>query len=72
MNATAKNGDVWTGDVEYGEGTTKWWIYRDNQGQLYSSREVPAYRIVLDNATQIKVNGKLTIVPINALPHDPH
>lgn len=45
MNATANNGDIWTGDRE-----GDWWMYKDKDGNLYESREVPAYRIVMDNA----------------------
>lgn len=59
MKATAKNGDEWTGERD-GE----WWLYKDAQGRIYESREVPAYRIKLDNATQITLNGKPCIAPI--------
>lgn len=59
MNAKAKNGDEWTGERD-GE----WWVYQDAQGRLYESKEVPVDRIIMNNATQTMVDGKLTIVPI--------
>jgi hypothetical protein len=58
MKATSKNGDEWTG-----ERADDWWLYEDSQGRVYESREVPAYRIQMDNAKQILVDGKLTIAP---------
>lgn len=45
MNATANNGDVWSG-----ERNGEYWIYADSQGRLYESLEIPSYRIVMDNA----------------------
>lgn len=60
MNATAKNGDKWTGE----QPVDGWWMYRDKAGRLYESREVPAYRIVMDNAEIVTVNHKPTIRPI--------
>ncbi len=45
MNATNKIGHVWTGD-----GDGQWWIYEDENGHEYESKEIPAYRIVMDNA----------------------
>lgn len=63
MNATAQNGDEHTGERD-GE----WWQYRDKAGNLYESREVPAYRIVMDNATQITTpDGKRGIAPISLI-----
>lgn len=61
MEATAQNGDVWTGESQDG-----FWLYRDKAGNIYESKEVPAYRIMMDNATQQVVNGKPTITPICA------
>lgn len=61
MTATAKNGDAWTGEIQDG-----FWIYEDGAGNLYESREVPAYRVVMDNATVRTVNGKRTIHPMAA------
>lgn len=61
MNATNKSGHAWTGERE-----GDWWNYRDDQGREYQSRETPAYRVRMDNATQIIVNGKLSIGPITA------
>ncbi len=46
MSATARNGDAWTGEVQDGH-----FIYQDAEGSLYESKEAPAYRIVMDNAT---------------------
>ena len=60
MKATAKNGDVWTGEKD-GE----WWIYRDSCGNLYESKEIPAFRIAMDNATQTQCpGGRFAITPI--------
>jgi len=59
MNATAKNGDTWTGEKQDG-----FWLYRDANGNLYESNEVPAYRITMDNATQTTVRGKRTITQL--------
>lgn len=61
MTATARNGDEWTDERQDG-----FWIYRDSQGRLYESSEIPAYRIIIDNATQTTVNDKLTICPREA------
>lgn len=59
MNATAENGDIWTGEKQDG-----FWIYQDCAGNSYESREIPAYRIVMDNATMMRcVNGSLAIGP---------
>lgn len=60
MNATARNGDIWTGEPPE-EG---WWPYLDAAGNRYESREVPAYRIVMDRATVRTVNGRRGICPI--------
>jgi hypothetical protein len=63
MNATSKNGDLWTGERD-GE----WWHYRDTNGKEYQSREVPAYRIKMDNATQITTpDGQRGIAPLSLL-----
>lgn len=63
MNATAKNGDAWTGERD-----GQWWQYTDPAGNLYESREVPEYRIVMDNATQTTDSrGRLCIVPLDKL-----
>lgn len=45
MNATARNGDVWTSEKQDG-----FYLYRDASGNLYESAEAPAYRIHMDNA----------------------
>lgn len=45
LNATSKAGDVWTGETQDG-----FYIYTDKNGNLYKSKERPAYRIVMDNA----------------------
>jgi hypothetical protein len=58
MNATNKQGHVWTGERE-----REWWNYLDDNGQEYQSREVPSYRIVMDKAVMTK-HG---ITPITAL-----
>lgn len=65
MNATANNGDVWTGEKQK-EGGTLWWIYRDAAGHLYESKEVPAYRIHLDNAALIPTQDGWAIGPKKA------
>jgi len=61
--ATARNGDKWTGEKE-GE----LWIYEamgeDDRGSLYASAEVPAYRIVMDNARIVMVDGRPSIAPM--------
>jgi len=58
MKATATNGDEWTG-----EKAGEWWIYRDKEGRLYESREVPAYRIRMQ-ATQVRcAGGRFAIAP---------
>lgn len=62
MNATLSNGDEWTGEKQ-----EDYWICRDKNGNLYETRETPAYRIVMDNATQTMLNGRLVITPINHL-----
>ena len=60
MDATNKQGHVWTG-----ERNLEWWIYTDENGRLYESREMPAYRIAMNNATQIRTaDGRLAISPI--------
>jgi hypothetical protein len=62
MNATAKNGDAWIGERD-----GDYWLYRDSDGRLYESKEIPAYRIAL-NAKQIRLpNGKMVIVPAEAI-----
>lgn len=65
MNATNQQGHEWNGEIER-EGKSVFYLYTDDAGRLYSSKEVPAYRIKL-NATQQTVNGKRTIC---ALPTD--
>lgn len=60
MKATARNGDVWTGEIQEG-----FFLYLDSAGNLYESKEAPAYRIRMDGATQTTINGKRVIVPIN-------
>ena len=61
MKATLKNGDEWTGEKQDG-----FWLCRDQQGNLYETAEVPAYRIVWDNYTQrVDSKGKLGLCPIN-------
>lgn len=45
MKATASNGDEWTG-----ERNGAWWLYTDSNGNLYESKEVPVFRVVMDNA----------------------
>lgn len=47
MKATSKNGDEWTEEEANEKG---WWMYCDAAGNLYESREVPAYRIAMNNA----------------------
>ena len=59
MNATSKDGDIWTGEPP----VDGWYIYADAVGTLYESREIPVYRIVMDNATLQTINGKPTICP---------
>lgn len=54
MNATAKNGDVWTG-----ERNGEWWVYQNAQGNLYESRETPAYRVDLRNPTHVVIKQLL-------------
>lgn len=67
MNATAINGDEWTGEVIV-EGHSRFYIYRTFDGQrMYESKEIPAYRIDFSNCTQIEVNGDLVIIPISKL-----
>lgn len=48
MKATFENGDHWTGEQCVEAGVT-WWIAEDHAGNLYETREIPAYRIYLDN-----------------------
>lgn len=59
MNATAINGDKWTG-----ERNSPWWVYQDKNGNLYESKEIPVYRIIMDNAKVVPIKGKNTITPI--------
>jgi hypothetical protein len=60
MTATAKNGDEWQGETN-----GAWFIYRDQQGNLYESKEQPAYRIDMTGCTQVLTeSGKLAIAPI--------
>lgn len=66
MNATNKQGHVWNGERDDG-----WFIYIDECGGLYASREVPCYRIALDNAMWTIVNGKPVIVPKSGLDNIP-
>lgn len=58
--ATALNGDDWIGERD-----GDWWLYQTKDGAIYESKEIPAYRIKMDNATQILVDGKLCIAPIH-------
>lgn len=58
--ATNKQGHEWNG-----ERNGVWWMYADDRGNLYESKEVPCIRIRL-NATQVVcADGKLAIAPIN-------
>lgn len=66
MNATAINGDEWTGEI-ITEGFEKFYLYKDSNGFIYESKEAPAYRIDFLNCTQIKVDGKMVIIPITKL-----
>ena len=59
MNATAKNGDV-----RSGERNGDWWVYRDGAGRLYESKEIPAYRIALNVTQVICSDGRLAIAPM--------
>jgi hypothetical protein len=62
MKATSKNGHEWNGEPP----VDGWWIYTDEAGRLYESREIPAYRIRL-NATQVTcADGKLAIAPLQS------
>lgn len=63
MNATAKNGDVWSGEKQDGL-----WLYLDSSGHLYESTEVPAYRIKMDGAHQVLLNGRPVIAPNGKYP----
>lgn len=64
MNATNKDGHIWTGEIERENGNN-WYMYQDGNGKPYQSREVPAYRIAMDNAQVVVCeNGKKAIVPI--------
>lgn len=58
LRATNKAGHVWEGGRE-----GAWWLYIDDNGNLYESTEAPAYRIALDNAALVTVAGKLAIAP---------
>lgn len=49
MNATSKNGDIYSGE-NYTENGATWYLYKDTNGNLYESKEVPAYRIRMDNS----------------------
>lgn len=61
MKATARNGDEWTGERD-----GDWWLYSDAAGNLYESREVPVYRIRMNNAKQTTdAHGKLCIAPLS-------
>lgn len=64
MNATAKNGDVWSGE-KFTEGSQTFWLYRDRAGRLYESTEAPAFRIAMNNARQVTVNGRRAIAPLS-------
>lgn len=63
MNATNKQGHVWTGESEKDSGST-WFNYCDEKGNEYQSKEVPAYRVVMDNSCFVNVNGKWAIGPL--------
>lgn len=65
MKATANNGHEWTGERD-GE----WWIYTDESGNLYESKEVPAYRITLDNAVLGVIDGKRCIMSAGPISDD--
>jgi hypothetical protein len=66
LKATCKAGHEWTGEIEIENGW-KWFMYRDPHGSLYQSKEIPAYRIHLNNSCLISVNGKQAIFPISKL-----
>ncbi len=51
LSATNIHGEKWTGEMQDG-----FYVYMDQQGNLYESKERPAYRIVMDNA-QFTVEG---------------
>lgn len=60
MNATNIKGHEWNGEKQDGE-----WLYTDESGNLYSSKEIPAYRIIMDNSTIVTdAKGRRMIVPI--------
>ncbi len=51
LKATNLHGDKWTGETQDGI-----YVYMDQQGNLYESKERPVYRIVMDKA-QFTVEG---------------
>ncbi len=51
LSATNLHGDKWTGETQDG-----FYVYMDQQGNLYESKERPAYRIVMNNA-QFTIEG---------------
>lgn len=40
------------------------WLCEDAKGNIYETAEVPAYRISMDNATRVNVDGQMSIMPI--------
>ena len=63
MKATNKAGHAWTGESDT-EGKVRWYNYADASGKAYQSKEVPTYRIKMDNAA-VK-SAKKGIFPISA------
>lgn len=52
--ATNRAGHLWTGEVSE-EGQALWFVYKDTEGRLYDSQEVPAIRIDLRDAQYIAI-----------------
>lgn len=57
LRATSKNGDAWIG-----EKNGEWWIYEDQNGHLYESKEVPSYRVDLRNLELVADNNEIAIL----------
>ena len=62
MKATNKAGHEWTGETEIDAGA-RWYNYTDASGKVYQSKEVPAYRVKMDNAAV--ESGKRGIFPLS-------
>lgn len=59
MKAKNKQGHEWTGERQ-----DDFWVYRDEKGNLYESKEIPEYKIKMDGCYFHPEHG---IAPLSTL-----